>query len=179
MISELGERPAPHWGLYAVVVRGLLDSLLLYLPLALFGRQPSTPPALTFVPADRYFGASVLFAPPFFLAQWLLLSAVLHVILRLLGRPGALDTILNITGMSGLVVGGWLLIWDWIWIALDWHNTTALGLSHLVFDIWAIALTALGFRRLLGLSVRLSIALNLVWMALGIPLAMVVMRAPI
>jgi hypothetical protein len=179
MVRALARVPAPRWGLYAVLVRGLLNSLLLYLPLALLGRQPSTAPYLTFLPAELYFLASVFFVPLFFLAQWLLLSAALHLILRLLGRPGELDAILNITGVSGLVVGTALLVWDWLWIALDWHNPVALGVSHLLFDVWAIALTTLGFRRLLGLPTRLAITLNLVWMALGVPLAIVVMRAPI
>jgi hypothetical protein len=179
MVRGLAEAPAPHWGLYAVVVRGLLNSLLLFLPLALLGRQPSTPPALTLIPAERYFLASVWFVPLFFLGQWLLLSAVLHVILRLLGRPGAIDQILNITGLTGLVVGAFIVGWDWLWIGLGWEDPVALGISHLILDVWAVALTTLGFKRLLGLPLWLGVLLNLVWIALGLPLAIVVMRAPI
>jgi hypothetical protein len=145
MVRELGEKPAPLWGLYAVIARGLLVSLFLFLPVALLGREPSTPPYLTFIPAERYFAASIFFVPVFFLGQWLLLSTALHVLLRLLGRPGGIDQILNVTGMVGLIVGGFLLAWDWLWIASGWDNPVALGISHLVVDAWAIGLTTLGF----------------------------------
>jgi hypothetical protein len=43
MMEELAKKPAPHWGFYGQLCRALLDSLLLYLPLALMGREPSTP----------------------------------------------------------------------------------------------------------------------------------------
>jgi uncharacterized membrane protein HdeD (DUF308 family) len=105
-------RPAPHWGLYAQGLRALLDALLLYLPLALMGRQPSMPSFLTFLPTERYFAASVVLAPVFVLAQWLLLSAILHVILRLSRQPSDIDQILNITGMVAFIVGSFLVAWD-------------------------------------------------------------------
>ena len=46
MIEKLRAKPAPQWGLYGVFLRAALDSLLLYLPLALMGRIPPE----TFVP---------------------------------------------------------------------------------------------------------------------------------
>ena len=39
-IIALRAKPAPHWGLYAQVWRGLMDSLLIYLPVTLLGRHP-------------------------------------------------------------------------------------------------------------------------------------------
>ena len=57
--ERLKERPAPHWGLYAQLTRALLDSLLLYAPLAVLGRVPSTPSWLNFLPARRYYGLAV------------------------------------------------------------------------------------------------------------------------
>ncbi len=171
--------PAPWWGLCATLLRGALDSLLLYLPLALMGREPSTPSALSFVPTSGYYAFSVFFMPVYFLLLWLLLSALVHLILRLSGREGAIDQVLNVTGMAGLVVGAFLVPWDWIWVALGAGGPAALGISHLVASLWAVALTTPAFRRLLGLPVWLALLLNGVWMAAGVPVSMVFARAPL
>jgi hypothetical protein len=179
VIEGLRDKPAPHWGVYAACLRGLLDAFLLYLPLALMGRQPSTPSYITFLPAETYFAWSVLFAPPLLVFQWLLLGALLHVILRLSSRPSDIDQILNITGMAGLVVGAFLVIWDWVWILLGWQNEVLLGISHLVLVIWAVVITTTGFKRILGLPVWLGILLNVIWLLLGEPLALIFMRAPV
>jgi hypothetical protein len=179
LIDALRTKPAPHWGLYAQLVRALLDALLLYLPLALIGRQPSTPSYLTFVPTERYFSASLLLAPVFLLALWLLMGATLHVILRLGGWPSDVDQILNITGMAGLVVGAVLVVWDWLWVLAGWQNVVWLGISHLILALYAIAITALGFVRILGLPGWLAVLLNVLYMLLGEPLAAIFMRAPI
>jgi hypothetical protein len=179
VVDELKTKPAPHWGFYAQLTRALLDSLLLYLPLAILGREPSTPSYLTFLPAERYFLASVFFVPVFLLAHWIMLSGVLHLILRLSGRPGHIDQILNITGFAALVVGAFLILWDWVWIAMGWHSDVLLGISHLVLVIWAVVITALGFRRILGLPWWLAILLNVLWLVLGEPLAAIFMRAPL
>jgi hypothetical protein len=179
MIENLRYKPAPLWGVYGQLARTVLDALLLYVPLALMGRSPSTPSCLTFLPTEGYYAASILLAPLVLMAQWLLLGAILHVILRFLGRESDIDQILNITGMSALVVGAFLVVWDWLWIGLGWANPTWLGISHLVVDIWGIVITVIGFRRLLGMPTGPAIALNLVWMILGLPIAIVFVRAPV
>jgi hypothetical protein len=178
VIEGLEDKPAPHWGFYAQLTRGLLDSLLLYLPLALLGHQPSTPSYLTFLPVEHYYAASVLFVPVFVIAQWLLLSAVVHLILRLSGWASDIDQILNITGMVALIVGALLIAWDWIWVLMGWRNIVLLGVSHLVLVIWAVVITTLGFHRILGVPVWLAVLLNVVWLLLGEPLGALLMRAP-
>ena len=60
---------------------------------------------------------------------------------------------------------------------MGWHSDVLLGISHLVLMIWAIVITALGFRRILGLPWWLAIVLNLLWLVLGEPLAAIFMRA--
>ena len=52
VVDELKTKPAPQWGVYAQLTRALLDSLVLYLPLAFMGREPSTPSYLTFLPTE-------------------------------------------------------------------------------------------------------------------------------
>jgi hypothetical protein len=177
-VEELEAKPAPHWGVYGQLVRALSVSLLFYLPLALLGREPSTPSYLTFLFTEAYFAALVIFAPVFILSQWLLLSAVVHVILRLMGRPSDMDQILNITGMVALVVGAVLILWDWLWVVLEWQNLVLLGVSHLIIVIWAVGITVLGFKRILDVPVWLGVLLNLLWVLLGEPLGAIFMRAP-
>ena len=86
MAHALAGKPAPQWGLYAQFLHALLDSLFLYLPLSLMDRAPSTPSYLTLLPTESYYLALALLAPLLSPSQWLLLSSVAHVILRLLGR---------------------------------------------------------------------------------------------
>jgi hypothetical protein len=179
VIEELRTKPAPHWGFYAQLLRAVLDALLLYLPLALMGRQPSTPSYLTFLPTEDYYAASLVLAPVFLLALWLLLGAVLHLILRLGGWPSDVDQILNITGMAGLIVGAVLIVWDWLWILFGWQNVVLLGISHLILAAYALLITTLGFTRILGLPLWLALLLNLLYVLLGEPLAALFMRAPV
>jgi hypothetical protein len=179
VVEGLTEAPAPQWGVYGQVLRGLLDGLLLYLPLALLGRQPSTPPYLSVFRAEGYYGTLVWLAPPFLVGQWLFLSALVHVLLRLLGRPSDLDQILNITGMAALIVGAFLVVWDWVWIVAGWHSEVLLGLSHMVLVIWAAVITVLGLKRILDVPVWLGVALNVVWVAAGWLLGATVMRSPV
>lgn len=59
------------------------------------------------------------------------------------------------------------------------QSDVALGLSHLLLDGWFMAIAALGFRATRGLPLRLGIALSLLGIAVGLPLAMVFVRAPV
>lgn len=179
MVAALAQKPAPHWGLYGQGLRALMDALLLYLPLALLDKSPSTPSYLTFIPTKDYFSALVFLAPAVLMTQWLLLSVALHVILRMLDRPSDVDQILNITGMSALVVGAFLVAWDWVWILMEWRNPVGLGLSHLLLDGWGIFITVLGLNIIVGISVRLALVLNGLWLVLGLPVAILFMRAPV
>lgn len=178
LVEGLRGKPAPQWGVYAQVLRAVLDALLLYLPLALMGWQPSTPSYLTFIPDERYYAAMIWLAPVFLVCQWLLLSVIVHVILRLMGQTSDIDQILNITGMSALVVGAFLVVWDWLWILVGWRDIYLLGISHLLLNGWGIAITVTGFKRILGIPVWLGVALTLLWIALGLPMAILFMRGP-
>lgn len=175
---NLAGKPAPHWGLLAQSLRAVSDALLLYLPLALMGWQPSTPSYLTFINTERYYATLIWLAPIFLLCQWFLLSAIVHTILCVGGRLSDIDQILNITGMVALVVGSFLVFWDWLWVLAGWNNPYLLGISHLLIDIWGIVLTVTGFEYILRIPVWMGISLNLLWLALGLPLAILIMRAP-
>ena len=81
--DELRMKPAPQWGFFAALQRGLMDSLLTYLPVYLLGSTPPTPSNLTFISTENYYGALIFLAPIVLVAIWLISSALTHLILKL------------------------------------------------------------------------------------------------
>ncbi|MGD2146777.1 MAG: YIP1 family protein [Anaerolineae bacterium] len=177
-VDELKTKPAPHWGVYAQLLRAALDSLLVFLPVALMGRVPPTPSYLGVIPSDRYYAALVGIAPVVLMAQLLLASSFLHVMVRQLGMRSDFDQILNIVGMSDLVVGAFLVPWDWMWFAVGVGDQISLGISHLVLSLWATYLTALGLKRTLDVPLVLAIPLSILVIPVCLPLGVMFMRSP-
>lgn len=177
-VDLLEDQPAPHWGFYAQVLRGLFDSLLIYLPASLMGRQPATPSYLWLIPTESYYATLVWLTPLVFLVQWLLGAAAIHVFLRLVKAPSDMDQILNLTGMAGLVVAAVLVPWDWIWYLAGVANQYFLGISHLVIDIWWFVLIVAGLKRILGLPVKLGVISCILAFLAAIPFAVIIMRSP-
>ena len=179
LAGELSLKQAPHWGVYATGIRGLLNSLFLYLPLVFMGKEPTSPSWFTFLPTSDYYIVSVFFTPFFFYFLWFFLSALLNIIIRLLGLTSNIDQILNITGFNSLVIAAFILIWDWLWIITGWHNPVMLGISHLIIDTWYIIITSVCFIRILKLKPIIAVLFNLLWIAISVPIAMLFMRAPV
>jgi len=175
----LRDKPAPHWGLVAVILRGLLDSLLLYLPIYLMGRQPPMPSYIPIFSTEHYYRTLVFIGPPLFLAHWLLGGAMTHVVLRLTRRRSDIDLILNIVGMTNLVIAAVILAWDWLCITAGWGDQYFLGTSHVIIDGWGIAISVIIYKRLLGVPAWLVVLLGLLGIATWLPLAMTFMRSPI
>ncbi len=177
-IDELSDKRAPHWGLGAQCLRALLDSLLVYLPISLMGRVPPTPSFLPVFPTERYFATLVWLTPLVLISQLLLSTAFIHCTLRLLGRTSDFDRLVNLVGMTALVVGAVLVPWDWAWFAIGGVGQYFLGISHLIIDLWAVYLVVLGMKRMLGIPTWLGIALNVLGLAVSLVVAMVFMRSP-
>jgi hypothetical protein len=177
-IEHLRSKPAPQWGIFASFLRGIFDSLLLYLPISLMGRVPPTPSYLSFVSTERYYFALIWMAPFILLIELLMQSVVIHVILRLLGRHSDIDQILNITGMTSLVVGMVLIPWDWIMYALGLADQYFLGITHLIITLWAVAIMVVGLRKILSVPTWLSIVLSIIVIPIALPFAMMFMRSP-
>ena len=193
----LRDKPAPHWGLLAVILRGLIDSLLLYLPIYLMGWQPPTPSFIPIFSTEHYYRTLIFIGPLLFLAHWLMSGAFTHVVLRLTRRrsdkvpaPGPLaqaragdqagiDLILNIIGMTNLVIAAVIIAWDWLCIAAGWGDQYFLGISHLIIDTWGIAIAVVAFKRLLGVPTWLGILLQVLGIVTWLPLGMTFMRSPI
>jgi|GEM_PF-870780 len=179
MIESIRGKPAPLWGLYGTLLRGLMDSLLVYLPLFLMGRRPSFPSWLTFIPTSDYYFWSIFLMPVYLFAIWLLLSSLIHLLLRLSGNASSMDLIMNVSGMSDLVVGAFLIVWDWSWIILGLKSDVVLGISHLGFSVWGLVICTIGFRRLLGIRLRIAVLMNVIWILAGLPLSIVFVRPPV
>ena len=178
-IQELREKPAPLWGFYGQLLRGLMDALLLFLPLYLMGRTPPMESFLTLFPTRTYYGTLIWLAPLVFFVQWLVGSGMTHVTLRLMKRPTDIDLILNLSGMITLVVGSILLVWDWIWIALGGMNQYALGISHLAIDLYGIVIGVIAYKQLLGVPIWLGILLHMLTFMIVLPIAALFIRSPL
>jgi hypothetical protein len=179
LIDELRTKPAPQWGLLAQLVRALLDSFLLYLPLALMGLVPPTPSNLSFLPTEHYYAALIGLAPVVLIAEQLMQAAVIHVVIRLTGRQSSFDQIVNIAGMAALVVGAFLLVWDWLWFAIGGVDQYFLGYSHLLISLWAVVISVIGLKRILGVPAWLAALLSLLAMPVALPFAIMFMRSPL
>jgi len=132
MMEQLRSKRAPHWGFYGQLLRAAMDALLLYLPRALMGLVPPTPSYITALPTEQYYWYLVWLAPLVLAAEWLLGSAFIHLVLRLSGRRSDFDQLLNIGGMVALVVGAFILVWDWVWFTVGGGDQYFLGFTHLV-----------------------------------------------
>ena len=178
-IERLRSAPAPLYGFYGQLLRALMDALLLFLPLYLLGRIPPMQSFINLFSTQAYYGTLVWLAPIIFFLQWLISSGLIHVTLHLMKRPSDFDQILNITGMTTLVVGFILLVWDWGWIALGGMDQYALGISHLVIDIYGILIGIIGLKRLVGIPIWLGILLNLLVYIVVLPIGALFIRSPL
>ena len=170
--------PAPYWALLAVGIRSAATSFLWYLPQHLAGRTPIPIPYLNLVPPDRYYLFLVWFTPADYFLVWLLGGALTWFVFRLGRRDVGLGAILNICGMASLVSGTALLLFDLIARAANWElSRTLWGLLHLVLDFWYYAITITGFRRILRIPIWLAVVAVVVMFAVGVPIAMLFMRA--
>ena len=149
--DELRKKPAPYWGLWAILARFVPTSLTSVLALLLLGRVPFAPSYLTFLPAEDYYAAEIFFLPVFGLAAWLLGGAVVHLCLRLAGNPSDFNWILNVVGFGLLIVmpAVWLL--DWSAIALDAYGLGVIPAIHALISLWGVALFGIGLSKMEGL----------------------------
>jgi hypothetical protein len=164
--------------MFAQLLRGVLDSLLVFLPVSLMGRVPPTPSFLSFIPTERYYAALIWMGPCVLLAEMLMGVVVIHVLLRLMGQRSDIDQIINIVGMSALIVGTALIPWDWAWFALGAADQYFLGISHLVISLWATVIIGIGLQRILSVPLWLGIVLSIISIPVQLPFAIMFMRSP-
>ncbi len=175
-LDALKDKPAPQWGLWAVLIRFVTTALIETFPLYLLSREPFAPSYLTFLATKNYYRAEVFFLPLFGVALWLLMSALAHVVLRVAGKGSDMDRILNIVGLGMLIPMPVLWVWDVAMIALNIFTIPVWALSHATVQLWEASIEAVGFIRLLRLRVLPAISLALAINALYIGLAMIFAR---
>ncbi len=175
-LDELKGKPAPQWGLLAVLTRFIPTALLVTLPLYLLAREPFYPSSLTFLATTNYYIAQVFFLPIFGVTIWLLMSAFAHVALRMARKSSDFDQVLNIVGMGMLIPMPVTWAWDISMIALHWYVLPVMAISHSIIQLWEASIEALGFVRLLRLRAVPAISLALVINAIYIALAGVFIR---
>ncbi len=177
--DELATKPAPKWGFIAALQRGLMDSLFTFLPVYLLGRIPPAPSNLSFISTEKYYGALIFLSPIVLIAIWLFSSSIMHLILKLGSKRSDFDQILNISGFVALAIGTVIILWDALWFTIGGMNQYALGISHLIIDIWAIVIATIALKRILDVPVWLGIVLNIIAIAVSLPFAIMFMRSPI
>ena len=143
-LDELKDKPAPQWGLWAVLIRFVTTALIETLPLYVLGREPFAPSYLTFLATKNYYSAEVFFLPLFGVALWLLMSALAHVLLRISGKSSDIDRILNIVGLGMLIPMPVLWTWDVAMIMLNNFTTPVSALSHATVQVWEASIEAAG-----------------------------------
>ncbi len=175
--DEIRSRPAPLWAFKVLLFFNLLISATSTLARYLLGYGPMMPSSLTFLPDEHYLLAEIFFLPVVRMLAWLLGAAVIHLGIRLAGKPSDMDQILNISGVIYLVVMPYTFLIDWTSIALNVYGTGVIIILHGVVDlVWSLALGVIGLRQLLAISTKLALTVSLINVAVGIPLLALVAR---
>ena len=175
--DELINKPAPFWGLWAVLVRFVITALTSILALRLLGRLPFEPSYLKFLSNENYYKVEIFFLPVFGLAAWLLASAVVHLILRISGRPSHFDQILNVTGFGLLIVMPVVWLVDWLFIAFDIYGVNVTPLVHSIISLWEVILIGIGLRKAEGVRFWFACLLGVIVKGgVYIPLAIIFIR---
>jgi len=172
--KDLLHKPAPLWGFCVVLVFNILISATTLLARYLLGRPPLMESVLTFLPAEKYLLPEMFFLPPLRILVWLMAAAVIHLGLRLARAESNFDLILNIGGLGYLVVMPFILISDWIFVALNAYGLAAY--VHSLAAPWSILLTTIGLKKVLGAKIGLAVGLSLVSEVLSIPLLAIFAR---
>lgn len=170
--TELGAKPRPWWGLWAVGVRFVVTSLTTILALLLLGRSPFTAPYVTFLAPGEYYLAEVFFLPVFGVATWLFMVGVAHLAVRAGGRRCDFDRVLNVVGFGMLVPMAVLWPADWVMIATDTFRLPWTAVTHASVELWEALLFAVGFGKALRLrplaAVLLGVGLGGVYVAMAV-----------
>lgn len=86
--------------------------------------------------------------------------------------------LVNISGMAALVVGAFLVPWDWLWFLIGGVDQYFLGISHLALALYAVLIIVLGLKRSLGVPVWLATLLSLLTIPVALPFGIMFMRSP-
>jgi hypothetical protein len=155
----------------------VVTSLSSILALRLLNRTPFYPSYLTFLATDQYYTAEIFFLPLFGLACWLLASALVHLILRGMGKESDFDWILNVVGFGLLIPMPVTWLVDWTTIALNVYGRGMTPLIHAFISVWEIVLISVGLAKMEEAQPWIYVLLAiLVKVGVFIPLAALLVR---
>ncbi len=174
--EQLKGKPAPGWGFWAVLIRFVVTSIFVTLPLYLLGREPFTSSSLTYLATNNYYLPEMFFLPIFGVTIWLLMSAFAHVVIRLTGKRSDFDLILNIVGLGMLIPIPVVWAWDITMITLNMYVLPVMAISHSIFQLWETSIEAVGFIKLLRIRVLPAICLSLIINAIYVAFAATFIR---
>ncbi len=80
--------------------------------------------------------------------------------------------------MPTIVVGAFILVWDWLCFALGGMNQYLLGSTHLAISLWAVLIEAIGLKRILGVPLWLGALLGFLTIPVALPFGIMFMRSP-
>ena len=170
-MEALRTRPAPLWGLTAVLVRFVGTSLLVALPLALLDRAPFTRSYIVFIHEENYYRVWLFLLPVFGVFTWLLMSSFAQLLLRLSSHDTDFDRIANVTGMSMLIPMPVVWAWDLAMILTGAYGLVVMAASHTIIQAWETVLGVIGLKRMVGLGTRaailVAVSINLIYVLMG------------
>jgi hypothetical protein len=176
MFDELRQKPAPFWGLRAVLIRFVVTSLTTTLALHLLGGLPFAPSRLTFLPMEDYYRAQILFLPLWGLGIWLLMASMAHIFIRLAGKRSSFDQVLNVIGMGMLVPMPAVWLFDWTAIGFSFYTMMPMAISHSASRLWEVGIEATGLNKVLGLRLPIAVTVAMVINVVYVLLAMALIR---
>lgn len=154
--SQLKGRKGFYWGLWGILITWGMRDLLYLVPHYLMGSQPFEPSYLTFLSTENYYSVWIYLQPVMGLMLWLLNSAMIYFVFRLLKKEIDFDNVLNITGLSAVVISLPLLLADWIIYFADLRTLTAMAVLHTLFTLWSMILQIIAYKKLFGIRVWVS-----------------------
>ena len=177
-MDALAEEKTPRFGAIYVLSRGLMLSLLFYLPLYLLKFKPVSPAYLKIFDTPDYFLYAIFIWPLYGILSWVYLMGIQYLLLRLMKYKVDFDRLLNLDGLLNLGIGIVILIFDWLMIAIKLHeNFVFSGIAHLVIaDPWTITLSAIFYKKYFKVPVWLTVVSGILLRILYFPIAMVFIR---
>ncbi len=112
--QALKSKTGPYYGLAGVIFCWLGRDLLIIVPWYFMGIEPWQPSYISFLTPENYYFWEMLFLPDFGLLIWLTGSALLYLFLRIVEWPVAFDQVLNLTGITALIIAPIGIVLDWM-----------------------------------------------------------------
>jgi len=151
LMRSLPEEGPPLLGGAAVLTRFVVTDLVETIPQAVQGRVPFYPTKLS-IPPERHYQAQSLYLPAFGVAQWLVMGAAAHTLLRFTGQRCQLSRVLDVIGTGMLLPMPALWVSDSLMLATGQYRLPGLAVAHAAVALWEATLFTIGFHAALDVA---------------------------